>query len=130
MILSILKLLPLLLLGSFLVYFIPSNRLFLIRFIAIIVSVETFLLLIFLRFLLNESTDRFQFYQIFFWSYRDIFLGIDSISLFLIILTTFLIPLCILTNWNNYPYFKEYEHTLLKLIWMLRYLPILNYLAS
>ena len=106
MLLSTLIILPLL--TSFIIFFIPNNRLFLIRFIAIIASVESFFLSLFLWFLFDKSTSSFQFCEVYFWSYNEVLLGIDSISLFLIILTTFLIPLCILTNWNNSIYFKEY----------------------
>ena len=106
MILSTLILLPLL--SSILLFFISKERLFLIRFISIIVSMETFFLSIFLWFLFDKSTSDFQFCEIYFWSFQEILLGVDGISLFLIILTTFLIPLCILTNWNNSLFFKEY----------------------
>ena len=106
MILSTLILLPLV--SSFILFFIPNQKILLIRFISIIVSVQVFFLSIFLWFMFDKSTSSFQFCEIYFWFFQEILLGIDSISLFLIILTTFLIPLCILTNWNNSLYFKEY----------------------
>lgn len=106
MILSTLILLPLL--SSIVLLFISNERLFLIRFISIIVSMETFFLSVFLWFLFDKSTSDFQFCEVYFWSFQEILLGVDGISLFLIILTTFLIPLCILTNWNNSIFFKEY----------------------
>jgi NADH:ubiquinone oxidoreductase subunit 4 (subunit M) len=34
-------------------------------------------------------------------SFTDSFIGIDGISLFFIILTTFIMPLCILSIWNE-----------------------------
>ena len=106
MLLSTLILLPLL--SVIVIFFISCEYLFLIRFIAIFSSVLTFFLSIFLWFLFDKSTGDFQFCEIFFWSFHEICLGVDGISLFLIILTTFLIPLCILTNWNNIIFFKEY----------------------
>ena len=106
MLLSTLILLPLL--SVIVIFFISCEYLFLIRFIAIFSSVLTFFLSIFLWFLFDKSTGDFQFCEIFFWSFHEICLGVDGISLFLIILTTFLIPLCILTNWNNSIFFKEY----------------------
>ena len=106
MILSTLIFLPLF--SAFLLFFISSERLYLIRFISIFISAQNFFLSIFLWFLFDKSTGEFQFCEIYYWSYQEIFLGIDGISLFLIILTTFLIPLCILTNWNNSIFFKEY----------------------
>ena len=106
MLLSTLILLPLL--SVIVIFFISCEYLFLIRFIAIFSSILTFFLSIFLWFLFDKSTGDFQFCEIFFWSFHEICLGVDGISLFLIILTTFLIPLCILTNWNNSIFFKEY----------------------
>jgi proton-translocating NADH-quinone oxidoreductase chain M len=106
MILSLLILIPFL--TACLLLFIPNKNLLLIRFISIIVTVENFFLSIFLWFLFDKSTADFQFCEIYYWSFHEILLGIDGISLFLIVLTTFLIPLCILTNWNNSIHFKEY----------------------
>ena len=96
------------LISAFLLFFISNKNFFLIRFIAIFTSIEVFFLSLFLVFLFDKSTCDFQFCEILFWSFNEILFGIDGISLFLIILTTFLIPLCILNNWNNLNYLKEY----------------------
>jgi proton-translocating NADH-quinone oxidoreductase chain M len=69
---------------------------------------QTFFLSVFLLFLFDKSTINFQFIEIFYFNFHEIVFGIDGISIFLILLTTFLIPLCILSNWNNTFYFKEF----------------------
>jgi proton-translocating NADH-quinone oxidoreductase chain M len=106
MLLSILIFLPLL--SSFLLFFISHRYLFLLRFVSIVATIETFFLSLLLWVLFDKSTSEFQFCEVYYWSYQEVFLGVDGISLFLILLTTFLIPLCILTNWNNSNFFKEY----------------------
>ena len=64
----------------------------------------------------DNSTSKFQFFQNFtsfqtdlsFSTFNLIF-GLDGISLFFVILTTFLIPVCILVSWNSITaYVKEY----------------------
>lgn len=54
--------------------------------------------------LFDQSVNSFQFtYSIFWFSHINIefSLGVDGISLFFIVLTTFLIPLCILVSWDS-----------------------------
>ena len=103
-ILSSLILLPFF--GIILILF--NNNLVFIRFIALIISVEIFILSIFLWFLFDKSTSSFQYCEILVWDFHEILLGIDGISLFFILLTTFLIPLCILFFWDNLLFIKEY----------------------
>jgi proton-translocating NADH-quinone oxidoreductase chain M len=64
----------------------------------------------------DNSTSKFQFFQNFtsfqtdlsFSTFNLIF-GLDGISLFFVVLTTFLIPVCILVSWNSITaYVKEY----------------------
>lgn len=60
----------------------------------------------------DPSTAKFQFVESLRWlPYENInfYLGIDGISLFFVILTTFLIPICILVGWSGMrSYGKEY----------------------
>ena len=56
----------------------------------------------------DTGYSNFQFCEVLFWGYGELMLGIDGLSIFLIILTTFLIPLCLLVNWNNSLNFKNY----------------------
>ena len=53
---------------------------------------------------LTDSVGSFQFVLNFFWLpllNLNVSLGIDGISLFFILLTTLLIPLCLLASWNS-----------------------------
>ena len=73
-----------------------------IKFYAITVSTLTFLLSIYLFFLFDNSSGEFQFVEKVMWirainAYYH--LGVDGISVLLILLTTFLFPLCIIASW-------------------------------
>lgn len=65
-----------------------------------------------LRIQFDPSTAKSQFVESLRWlPYENIhfYLGIDGISLFFVILTTFLIPICILVGWSGMrSYGKEY----------------------
>nr|WRW54373.1 NADH dehydrogenase subunit 4 [Citrus reticulata] len=81
-------------LGSITLLFIPNSRIRLIRLIGLCASLITFCIP-FLRWLPYENIN--------------FDLGIDGISLFFVILTTFLIPICILVGWSGMrSYGKEY----------------------
>lgn len=80
----------------------PSWNIKLLRFQALLVSSGIFLLSLFLWVWFDKSTVKFQFVDQVFWvpsSNLNLVVGIDGISLFLVILTTLLIPLCILASW-------------------------------
>ena len=107
------------LIGVLVLMFIPNWKTQLIRNIALNISLITFLLSLLLWIEFDNSTSKFQFLQVFtgfqnlsrnlsFSTFNFIF-GIDGISLFFIILTTFLIPICILVSWTSITsYVKEY----------------------
>jgi len=59
----------------------------------------------------NTKTSYFQFLETSEWfgpANINLTLGIDGISLFFVILTTFLVPVCILVNWTGQIKSKEY----------------------
>ena len=108
-----LLLLPLL--GALFLLFIPSWNVRWIRFVALVISLFNFVLSLFLWLQFDNSTAKFQF------MYTNplvrgadasntygFILGIDGISLFFILLTTFLIPVCILVGWMGEYAVKEY----------------------
>nr|AWI69782.1 NADH dehydrogenase subunit 4 [Ophiorrhiza mungos] len=99
-------------LGSITPLFIPNSRIRLIRLIGLCVSLITFLYPPVLRIQFDPSTAKSQFVESLRWlPYENInfYLGIDGISLFFVILTTFLIPICILVGWSGMrSYGKEY----------------------
>jgi len=59
------------------------------------------------------STPKYQFVEKFFsvpYSNMHIYLGIDGISLFFVLLTTFLIPICLLASWDSIKiHIREYS---------------------
>lgn len=100
------------LLGSIILFVIPDPRIRLIRSIGLCTSSITFLysLLFWIQF--DNSTAKFQFVETIRWlpySNINFYIGIDGISLFFVVLTTFLIPICILVGWSSIKsYKKEY----------------------
>nr|YP_009867097.1 NADH dehydrogenase subunit 4 [Rotheca serrata]QKG04076.1 NADH dehydrogenase subunit 4 [Rotheca serrata] len=99
-------------LGSITPLFIPNSRIRPIRLIGLCASLITFLYPPFLRIQFDPSTAKSQFVESLRWlPYENINLdlGIDGLSLFFVILTTFLIPICILVGWSGMrSYGKEY----------------------
>ena len=104
------------LLGCLVLLFIPGWKSQLIKNIALNISLFNFLISLILWVEFDNSTSKFQFFENFtsfqtdlsFSTFNFIF-GVDGISLFFILLTTFLIPVCILVSWNSITaYVKEY----------------------
>nr|AMC32958.1 NADH dehydrogenase subunit 4 [Euphorbia marginata] len=99
-------------LGSITPLFIPNSRIRPIRLIGLCASLITFLYSPVLRIQFDPSTAKSQFVESLRWlPYENInfYLGIDGISLFFVILTTFLIPICISVGWSGMrSYGKEY----------------------
>lgn len=92
------------LLGSLVLSITPFYEQNLIRSTALNFSCLTFLLSLLLWFFFNKSLGSFQFVTKFFWIPNlnlNIVFGIDGISIFFVILTTLLIPLCFLTSWTS-----------------------------
>jgi NADH-quinone oxidoreductase subunit M len=118
-ILSLLLFLPLA--GTLLVAFAPRDDATLRR-LGMVVSLATFLvsLVVFARF--HSATPGFQMTERLTWvkewgiSYA---LGVDGISLFLVLLTTFLFPICFLASGRVNKRLKEYVIALLLTEWAL-----------
>nr|QHD46966.1 Nad4 [Anthoceros agrestis] len=100
------------LLGSIILLVIPDSRIQLIRSIGLCTSLITFLYSLFFWIEFDNSTAKFQFVESIRWlpySNINLYIGIDGISLFFVVLTTFLIPICILVGWSSIKsYKKEY----------------------
>jgi len=76
----------------------------LIKSYALIISLITFALSLIVFFRFDISTGNYQFVEKIKWVKAinsDYYVGIDGISLLLIMLTTLMMPLCILISWNN-----------------------------
>ena len=100
-ILSLVTFLPLA--GALLLIFLPAERTRLVRSFALGVAVLTFLLSLVLYFGFDSGTASPQFVEQRAWLGRGIqyHLGIDGISLFLVLLTTFLMPAALLASWSG-----------------------------
>jgi NADH-quinone oxidoreductase subunit M len=100
-ILSLLIFFPLV--GAILLVFIDKEKFETLRVVTLLISILEFLLSLPLFFTFNTTTAEMQFVEDYWWvqsygiSYK---LGIDGISLLLVLLTTFLTVLCILSSWK------------------------------
>lgn len=92
------------LLGVVILLFIPDSKTVMIRNIALYTSLITFILSITLWIGFDKSTAKFQFVETYSWiplSNIHYTIGVDGISLFFVILTTFLTPICLLVGWES-----------------------------
>ena len=94
------------LISVFILFFVKNTNFELIRVLGLSFTVFIFFLSLIIWFFFDINCMDFQFYTSFLWLNSSFFnleymIGLDGISIFFIILTTFLIPLCILLSWNN-----------------------------
>ena len=90
--------------GIFLLSVSPFQNRQVLKYIVLNCSCLTFVLSLFTWVFFDKSVGTFQFVQKVLWIPTmaiNFTLGIDGISLFFVILTTFLIPLCLLIGWNS-----------------------------
>lgn len=90
--------------GILLLLIVPLRETRLLKFIGLNAACFSFIGSLFLWGSFSKSVGFFQFVVKFSWFSLltlNFTLGVDGISLFFIILTTLLIPLCILTSWNS-----------------------------
>ncbi|MFC2164627.1 NADH-quinone oxidoreductase subunit M [Acidobacteriota bacterium] len=99
-ILSIVTFLPFA--GAILLIFVNKDRTTLLKYIALLLTLITFVISLALYFNFDAQTADAQFVEKGSWIGYGInyHIGIDGISLFLIILTTFLMPITILSSWK------------------------------
>jgi proton-translocating NADH-quinone oxidoreductase chain M len=101
------------LLGILVLFFIPDTKPDLQKNIGLSASLLTFVLSIPLWLKFDMSTPKYQFVEKFFsvpYSNMHVYLGVDGISLFFILLTTYLIPICLLASWDSIKiYVREYS---------------------
>ena len=109
----LLLLIALPLLGILILFFIPDNNPDLQKTIGLSTSLLTFVLSMLLWIKFDMSTPKYQFVEKFFsvpYSNMHIYLGVDGISLFFVLLTTFLIPICLLASWDSIKiHIREYS---------------------
>jgi len=101
--LSLLLLIPII--GSLLLLTIPENSIenkIRIKRITLITMLINFIISIYIWLEFDSSTSQYQFvYEFIDLSYCHLNIGIDGISLFFVLLTTFISPIAILSNYNN-----------------------------
>ena len=94
------------LIGSFIIFLIKedettSNN---IKWAALWTSIGTFVLSCLIWFQFDHSTSQYQLVEKYKW-FNDFnfyyYIGVDGISIFMILLSTFLTPFCILASWEN-----------------------------
>ena len=100
MLLSSLLTIPLI--GTIIVSSLDSYKNTSIKSIALITSIINLILSLVIFILFNSSTNQFQYIQehhnvqLF-----DIYLGVDGISIYFILLTTIIMPIALLSNWDS-----------------------------
>ena len=102
--LSLIIFLPLV--GAFFILLIRGDEVVVARnskYLALWTTLINFIISLLLWFQFDTSTSDFQFVEQLAWLSEDItyHLGIDGISMLFIILSTFLMPICILASWNS-----------------------------
>jgi len=108
----LITLLGLPLVGSLCVLLIPRENEKWFKVVGLMFSLGTFVLSLFLWVFFDSSTCKFQFVSELPWLHFlniHISVGIDGISLFFVLLTTFLVPCCLLVGWDSVKiHVKEY----------------------
>jgi NADH:ubiquinone oxidoreductase subunit 4 (subunit M) len=98
--------------GIVLLFFIPDTKKDFQKLVGLSTSLLVFIISLLLWVKFDMSTPKYQFVEKFFsvpYSNMHIYLGIDGISLFFVLLTTFLIPVCLLASWDSIKiYIREY----------------------
>lgn len=90
--------------GILVLLFTPTREEKLMKFVALNSTCFSFIGSLIIWGFFQKSTGAFQFVIKYYWLPSlnlNFTLGIDGISLFFLLLTTLLIPLCILTSWNS-----------------------------
>ncbi len=98
-ILSLVTFLPLV--GALFIAFLPQDAVRNARYVALWTTLVTFVLSLFIWIAFDKANPGFQFIEEHNWlgpiKYK---VGVDGISMLFVILTTFLMPLCILASWE------------------------------
>jgi NADH-ubiquinone oxidoreductase chain 4 len=101
--LSLLLLIPII--GTLLLLTIPENSIgnkIRMKRITLISMIINFLISIYIWLEFDSSTSQYQFvYEFIDLSYCHLNIGIDGISLYFVLLTTFISPIAVLSNYNN-----------------------------
>jgi hypothetical protein len=70
--------------------------------IAFIACILNLIISLIIYILFNFSTNQFQFVQEYYHlGFYDIYLGVDGISIYFVLLTTLIMPIALMSNWNS-----------------------------
>jgi len=89
---------------AILLLFLPASEVRLVKLLALLASCFNFILSLILWVRFDNSTPYFQFFESFPWlpfANIQFGMGVDGISIYFIVLTTFLIPACLLVGWTS-----------------------------
>lgn len=90
--------------GAFSLLLVEKGREDFIRYAGLIISLLTFIVSLFIFFSFDKENPDFQFTQRFAWIENlnvFYFVGVDGLSLLLVMLTTFITPLTLLSSWSG-----------------------------
>jgi NADH-quinone oxidoreductase subunit M len=90
--------------GAILLFFVPKAKEEFIKWMTLVISLVEFVISLPLFIYFNEGMAGMQFVERIPWIPEwgvSYFIGVDGISLLLILLTTFLTVLCILSSWRS-----------------------------
>ncbi len=100
--LLIIPLIGIMLITSFSFFEVKTNNNKYFQYIALNTSIINLIISFVLFILFNSSSNQFQFVQEHYnIKLFNLFLGLDGISIYFILLTTIIIPIAILSNWNS-----------------------------
>ena len=97
--------------GALIILFLPGSQVKLIRWTAFVVSLLPLVLSIYLWSIFDQTKSGFQFETQFIWYpavHSSYHVGVDGLSLTMVILTTLLIPLAVLTSFSITEKVKPY----------------------
>ena len=100
--LSSLLLIPLIGIGIIIIELDYDYDFFKIKFIGLITSIINLIISLVIYILFDFSGKQYQFLEEYVkMNYFDIYIGIDGLSIYFILLTTIIMPIAILSNWNS-----------------------------
>lgn len=104
------------------------KEVFYAKLTTLIVSVVNLIISLIIFVLFHNSTNQFQYVQEHYnMQYFNLYLGVDGISIYFILLTTIIMPIAILSNWNS---IKENVKSYLIIMLLLETLLLVVFMAS
>lgn len=97
--------------GVFVLLLIPSENKKMLKIVSLNFSCFIWILSLFLWIFFNKSVGMFQYVNTFFWLPSlnlNFVIGIDGVSLFFVLLTTLLVPICLLASWDSIQHNTKY----------------------